>query len=399
MHKFINMKTKNLLFIILLAGLSTTLFAQLTWTQKGNVTSVRGEAYGFSIGNYGYIGGGWNGTSNALDLNQWDQNTNTWTQKASFPSTARARSVGFALGTSGFVVGGDPVTNEVWEYSSINNFWTQKSAFPSARYFSCAFVIGNIAYVGLGANSLSLQYNDFYKYDPVADTWTAIAPFPGAARCAAFAFVINGKGYVGGGNSYNGNYTYYNDMYEYNPTTNSWTQKANLPGVARTNVVGLAINYIGYAGTGVTGSTLLGDWYAYNSSNDAWQGVNVPNSFNARFACVAFNIGNKAYIGTGRLSSLPYLNDFWEFTSSLADINESHTTDISLSISNGQLNVFGVKQSETISNIRLIDLSGKVIKHWKYISGSSYNVADLSKGMYLVQLEMATGSKIWKVLN
>ena len=61
------------------------------------------------------------------------------------------------------------------------NVWTQKTNFSGApRYHSVAFAIGNKIYVGTGWNNTS-YYNDFYEYDPASDTWTQKANFPGDA--------------------------------------------------------------------------------------------------------------------------------------------------------------------------------------------------------------------------
>lgn len=67
--------------------------------------------------------------------------------------------------------------------------------------------------------------------------WKKLCNFGGTERAGAVGFTINGKIYVGLG--YKGNYTYwhimqdmrqyYNDFWEYNPTTDRWSQKTNFP--------------------------------------------------------------------------------------------------------------------------------------------------------------------------
>jgi N-acetylneuraminic acid mutarotase len=56
------------------------------------------------------------------------------------------------------------------------------------------------------------------------DTWTQKADFGGTARYGAFAFSINGKGYLGTGDNNN---VLYKDVWEFDPLTHSWTQKAD----------------------------------------------------------------------------------------------------------------------------------------------------------------------------
>ena len=62
------------------------------------------------------------------------------------------------------------------------------------------------------------------------DFWTQKASMPGTARNSAVAFTVNGKGYLGTG--YDGE-NYLKDFWEYDPTSNQWTQQADYPGSGR----------------------------------------------------------------------------------------------------------------------------------------------------------------------
>lgn len=90
------------------------------------------------------------------------------------------------------------------------------------RERAVGFAIGNMGYVGLGKDTAELVHNDFWQFDPAANTWTQKATFPGVARQDAFCFVVGNKGYVGTGQdaAFNGNRLL--DMYEYDPATNGW---------------------------------------------------------------------------------------------------------------------------------------------------------------------------------
>src|SRR6266566_243685 len=76
------------------------------------------------------------------------------------------------------------------------------------------------------------------------DTWTQKADFGGTARTNAVAFSIGSKGYIGTG------CCVFIDFLEYDPATDSWTQKANLRAEARLFAVGFSIGSKGYIGTG-----------------------------------------------------------------------------------------------------------------------------------------------------
>src|SRR3989304_3298210 len=103
--------------------------AQGTWTQKANFGgTVRLGACGFSIGNKGYIGTGYDYDSLRTDFWEWDQTNNTWTQKASFAGIAREFAVGFSIGTKGYIGTGFDSTNnplqDFWEWDQSTNIWT-----------------------------------------------------------------------------------------------------------------------------------------------------------------------------------------------------------------------------------------------------------------------------------
>src|SRR5438045_7987523 len=91
-----------------------------------------------------------------------------------------------------------------------------------------------------------LYKKDFWEYDPATDTWTQKADFGGVARNRATGFSINGKGYIGTG--WDGSFR--KDFWEYDPATNTWTLKADFGGTARYSAPGFSIGNKGYVGTG-----------------------------------------------------------------------------------------------------------------------------------------------------
>lgn len=94
------------------------------------------------------------------------------------------------------------------------------------------FVIGNKAYVGIGYMSGFVLGQDFYCFDSNTNTWQAVAQFPGEPRMYATSFTLNGNGYVVGG--IGANNTVYTDVWQYNPSNNSWAQlPTSLPGTLR----------------------------------------------------------------------------------------------------------------------------------------------------------------------
>ena len=94
---------KIFLFIFLL--LCTFLSGQNTWTRKADLGGTpRWGAVGFSIGNKGYMGTGYN-NDNGLknDLWEYDPSIDLWTEKADLGWASRYNGVGFSIVTKGYV--------------------------------------------------------------------------------------------------------------------------------------------------------------------------------------------------------------------------------------------------------------------------------------------------------
>lgn len=238
-----------------------------TWTQKADFTGgERREMSSFSVGNYGYAGQGRNVSSGNIfsDYYKYDPSNNSWTAIADCP-VERYANTGFRIDSIGYIYGGiypgvaryrdlyayNPRTNswsskqgrsnsspsssyakiielngkaylmggfdgnstdEFDEYNPITNQWSAKSSYPGGlRNDVAGFAIGNLIYVGMGRNSSSTTFKDWYYYNPSNDSWTSTTAYPEDNSAGNVSFVINGKGYVCAGNNLSGtrrNYLY-----------------------------------------------------------------------------------------------------------------------------------------------------------------------------------------------
>lgn len=244
-----------------------------------------------------------------------------WSQKANVGTTGRQSAVGFAAGQYGYIGTGrnletPTILQDFWRYDPVNDSWTQVASFGGvARYAASCFVINDTAYVGLGCDDYSPYHflNDFWKYNQGNNTWTQVANFGGNARYTAPAFAIGTKGYVGTG--WDQVTPWYDDFWEYNSLTDTWVQKANFPGGARQQGVGFAIGSFGYMGTGWVSSSSA-DFYKYDPSLDSWSQIaNLPT---AGTSMTCFVLLNEGYVGTGSVTypAVNFLNQFWRYTPS-----------------------------------------------------------------------------------
>ena len=146
-----------------------------------------------------------------------------WVRVSDFDGLARSEASCFSIGNKGYLVCGydgsksDARLSDLWEYDMTTDAWTQKASFPgTARNSATAFAIDGKGYMGTGYDGLN-YLSDFWEYDPTSNTWSQKADFPGSARYDAVAFGVSGKGYIGAG--YNGNFL--KDFYSYNPASNT----------------------------------------------------------------------------------------------------------------------------------------------------------------------------------
>jgi N-acetylneuraminic acid mutarotase len=198
------------------------------------------------------------------------------------------------------------------------NIWTQKTDFGGmARRNAVGFAIGSKGYIGFGYNDIPTVtlMKDIWEYDPVTDAWTQKADYGGTARFSPTAFVIGGNAYIGLGSDQYPAYNFRNDFWKYDPNINVWTQVADFTGTARYEARAFSIGTKGFVGTGWNQGTLFKDFWEYNSVTDAWnQKADFPGS--AREAATAFTIGAYGYMGLG-LDAFGAKSDFYKYDATL----------------------------------------------------------------------------------
>lgn len=330
-----------------------------TWTQMEDFGgSARHSAVGFSIGSKGYIGTGQcDGGVLTNDFWEYDPDTETWAQKTNFGGTGRLLAVGLSIRDKGYIGMGaiwNPTWTffkDFWEYDPASDTWTQKADFGgTVRRSPAGFSIGDKGYVGTGyyyENWTNIYCNDFWEYDPDANTWTQKADFAGARRSDAVGFSIGNKGYIGTG--YIGGET--RDFWEYDPDTDTWTRKADFGGTARCTAVGFSIGTKGYIGTGNDRYGMTKDFWEYDPAADTWTRMEDFGGA-ARNYSVGFSIANRGYIGTGQAGG--YAIDFWEYepTDSIPDqftFTDQTDVEMNTTITSDTITVAGINTQVSIS--------------------------------------------------
>lgn len=312
----------HFLTLLILSAFLSCSKSNIPYTQSGNwVTEsqlngpARSEAVVFVIGNFAYLGTGWDGLNTRYtDFWRYDPTNNIWSQVTSMPNnTARSSAIAFTAGTKGYVGTGYDGFNylsDMYEFDPALSVWTKKSDYVGGpRYEAVAFGIGEFGYVGTGFDG-SNALKDFYRYDPATDSWTDVG-FSGNKRYGAVTFTYNNKAYVVTGINSG---TQVNDFWVYDPSLSSanWTELRHITNyssdsyddgytnIIRNNGSAFVIGAFAYLSTGEYGSYLTSTW-EYDISQDLWTPKTPFEGPSTSGAC-GFNVGGFGYIGTGRSS-------------------------------------------------------------------------------------------------
>ncbi len=166
-----------------------------------------------------------------------------WVRKSDLDGPSRSYACSFTIGNSGYLFGGygsKTSLNDLWRYDIEGNYWekcaTASIATPSARHWAISFALNGKGYITTGTVKNTVTYlKDTWEYDPSTDQWKQMDDFPGTGRVGALGFALNGYGYVGCGRDENKNYL--KDLYRFNPTAPSGSQWQIISGYSGTKRV------------------------------------------------------------------------------------------------------------------------------------------------------------------
>jgi N-acetylneuraminic acid mutarotase len=255
-----------------------------------------------------------------MALGSFSQGPNSWEPSVDFASGQRDRTVAFSVHGKGYVSCGvdtaDIVHNDLWEFDATTRAWTQKANLPgSPRRNAVAFTINDFGYVGTGVDNVSAPagniLNDFWKYNALTNSWLSIASFPGGTGTGVYfstAFTGIDKGYVCSGKI--GPDSYIDEMWEYKPSIDQWTQRADFPGGPRFHMVSYSVSGRAFIGLGANEDVYLNDWWEYHTGTNIWsQKTDFPSA--ERGDCISFVLEGKGFIGLGTDGG--YRRDLWEY--------------------------------------------------------------------------------------
>ncbi|KAK8737119.1 hypothetical protein OTU49_004805 [Cherax quadricarinatus] len=193
------------------------------------------------------------------------------------PPTGLVNSRGLELAVvkvGGFSIAG--ITNEITYFLPSVGRWRHLTTIPHVE--QCNYgtaVLNNQLYVIGGCFNQSLQENIHpfgFRYNPQHNKWSTMAPMQ-RERCRFSLSVLGGQLYAVGGASEASDDGIGEDeslCEAYNPTSDTWTPIAGLPG-ARAQHAAAALNCLLYVSGGLEGDQVLDSCHAYNPSTGVWE--------------------------------------------------------------------------------------------------------------------------------
>jgi N-acetylneuraminic acid mutarotase len=280
-----------------------------------------------------------------LSFSNYKGMAQTWIQLPNLPfQTVLDTFISVRYGC-GFVIGSNiyylpPDTSRLWSYNTVTAIWSRKAVFPpGTRSNAAGFAIDPYGYVTCGRSygTTPGQMLDLWQYNPSTDTWTQKSNIATFTREHCVSFVVNGKAYVGGGTSTAAPTLtpYLSSMREYNPTSDTWTNKAAIPDVNNppfaTNGRGFATAFAfgayGYISNGIGNGSLLTDTRQYNPNTNTWASVSTP--FGSIVGGTGISQNNKGFLCFGQAGvGQTTFNTIWQLDSTLVWTPKSNFTGL-----------------------------------------------------------------------
>jgi N-acetylneuraminic acid mutarotase len=253
----------------------------------------------------------------------YDPATDNWTERASVPNS-RLWSRASVVDGKIYVVGGAKAVGAesytlVEEYDPQSDTWTERASMPTPRQsVNIAAADGKIYAIGGMQWTPGIVYDlerVVEEYDPATDTWLPKASMPRQGLFAA-ACTVDGKIYViGGQTGMSGGGGVSSSVLEYDPQTDTWKEKANMP-AGRTLSAAVAHDgqiYV-FGGAAEYDDPASSSLFVYDPASDTWtERADMP--FERWFISVGL-VDGKVYLIGGSQSSWPFRPfspEVWEY--------------------------------------------------------------------------------------
>jgi hypothetical protein len=226
----------------------------------------------------------------------------TWLQTSSFPGTPRDDGTHFKIGTKHYVGTGREVgfgcTRDFFSFDETTLSWSTTASLPfgKERQYASTVSWNGKGYLFGGVDCAGNFKNDFWCFDPISDSWSALNQLPAAGRGGVVHFILQDTLYLIGGRNDSG---ILNEVWCYSFFNQTWTQKNALPFDGIWRGIAYTFQNTGYIGLGKNNANNQTGFNAavwtYESSSDSW--TIVPN----------LSLGERTYVGYAQTDSSLFL--------------------------------------------------------------------------------------------
>lgn len=294
---------------------------------------ARSEAVSFTINDTVFVGTGLTASKRLEDFWKYSLDKRYWTKIADFKGGQRSQGIAFAVNNKGYVGTGIDanlnLTRDMWQYSPDSNGWAKRNDFGgTARRDAVAFIANGAAYVATGYDDNYLK--DVWQYNAASDSWTQKAGISGSKRAEAAVFTVNNKVHLVSGNNNN---SALNDLQVYDAAADTWTTLRKLTNtsdesyddkytsIIRYNAATFVIDNKAYLTTGENGSMNSHTW-EYDYTTDTWT-EKTAFSGTARTGAIGFTLKNRGFVLSGRSGTAPFDN-MYELQPSIEDNDDDN---------------------------------------------------------------------------
>ena len=201
------------------------------------------------------------------------------------------------------LAGNAMVADHSWNFTTETDVWQTTAVIgaPTGRTKHTAVWTGSVMIVWGGQDSGGVT-NSGGRYDPIANTWVATAT-GGATPTQRLEHTAiwddhDAKMVVWGG--WDGGFNYFNNGAAYDPVANSWSAIATPPSfLGRRNHTAIWTGTKMIVWGGLNGSSYLNDGAAYDPGANSWSVVATPPSFAGRANHTAVWTGSEMIVWGG----------------------------------------------------------------------------------------------------
>jgi hypothetical protein len=285
-----------------------------SWQSAASAPNPRFEAAGTVVGSKIFVFGGFKSDFTVYrTYASYNTTTNQWTTIGNMPTEMAESHQELAVdGQYIYIAGGfggnldttktptQWISDKVWRFDTVGNTFTQIATLPQARGAGSLDLIGReLHYFGGNPADRVTNVGDHFVYNLDTGIWSTASPMPNPKDHFS-SVVLNGKIYAfGGEHGHDQLHEQQNDMWMYDPSTNSWTQRASMP-IAKSHMEGGSFVLDGkivMAGGQTDNFQPTANVVAYDPISNSW--TTLPSLPAPRQGAVVRPVGNAIYLTLG----------------------------------------------------------------------------------------------------